>query len=39
VIDADLTAFVEAPNHADGRERGRLGRELDDNGGRHAARR
>jgi hypothetical protein len=35
--DQDLVALVEALDAADDRERGRLGRELDDNGARAAA--
>jgi len=37
VSDADLIALVDALDAADDPERGRLGRELDDNGAREAA--
>jgi HEAT repeat protein len=37
VADDDLIALVEALDAADDRERGRLGRELDDSGARQAA--
>src|SRR3954454_6622445 len=37
VADEDLIALVEALDAADDRQRGRLGRELDDNGAREAA--
>jgi HEAT repeat protein len=37
VADADLIALVDALDAADDPERGRLGRELDDNGAREAA--
>jgi hypothetical protein len=37
VADADLIALVEALDHADDLERGRLARELDENGAREAA--
>ncbi len=37
MADADLIALVDALDAADDPERGRLGRELDDNGAREAA--
>jgi HEAT repeat protein len=37
VADADLIALVDALDAADDPDRGRLGRELDDNGAREAA--